>query len=202
MTLRREQLSPRGSTSASDNQLFFEALGRADPAAIRQLAAKIATGVRQASARAGLMPQDAEETLNDAVVITISNIRDGKFQYMDFSPATYASAVVRKLIANRVRVKKPAAQELDNLPLLSDMNPEAYMQAKERQKLVGQLLQKLEETCRQLIQLKYFNTLRDEEIVDQQLTSFTSVNSLKSKRSQCLKKLAGLALEAGITSVF
>ncbi|MBV6441752.1 MAG: hypothetical protein EPGJADBJ_03441 [Saprospiraceae bacterium] len=201
MTLRREQLSPRGSTSAFDNQSFFEALGRAEPAAIRQLAAKIVTGVRQMSARAGLSPQDAEEILNDAVVITISNIREGKFRFMDFSPATYASGVARKLIANRVRVKKPAAQELDNLPLLSDMNPEAYVQDKERQKLVGQLLQQLEETCRQLIQLKYFNTLRDEEIIDKQLTPFTSVNSLKSKRSQCLKKLAGLALEAGITSV-
>lgn len=86
----------------SDNQMFFEALGRAEPAAIRELAAKIVTGVRQASARAGLSPQDAEETLNDAVVITISNIREGKFQYMDFSPATYASGVARKLIANRI----------------------------------------------------------------------------------------------------
>ena len=202
MTLRGEPLQSPENTVLPDNQSFFEALGRADPAAIRQLAVKIATGVQQASARAGLSPQDAEETLNDAIVITISNIRDGKFQYMEFSPATYASAVARKLIANRIRVKKPAAQELDSLPLLSDMNPETYVQDKERQQLVGQLLERLEEPCRQLIQLKYFNALHDQEIVDQQLTPFTSVNSLKSKRSQCLKKLTGLAREAGITNVF
>lgn len=198
MTLREEQQPPRHT----DNQAFFEALGRAEAPAIRQLAAKVAFGVQQAAARAGLSPQDAEETLNDAVVITISNIRDGKFQYMDFSPATYAAGVARKLIANRIRAKKPVAMEPDNLPLLSDLNPETYLNDKERQTLVGQLLQRLEDTCRQLIQLKYFNTLRDEEIIDRQLTQFTSVNSLKSKRSQCLKRLAGLALEAGITGVF
>ncbi len=198
MTLEEEQ-SPSRQTG---NQSFFNALGRAEAPAIRLLAGKIAFGVQQAAARAGLSPQDAEETLNDAVVITISNIRDGKFQYLDFSPATYAAAVARKLIANRIRTKKPAALEPDNLPLLSDLNPEAYLNDKERQTLVGQLLQRLEDTCRQLIQLKYFNTLRDEEIIDRQLTQFTSVNSLKSKRSQCLKRLAGLALEAGITGVF
>lgn len=198
MTLRKEQQPPL----QTDNQSFFDALGRAEAPAIRQLAAKIAFGVQQAAAQAGLSPEDAEETLNDAVVITISNIRDGKFQYMDFSPATYAAGVARKLIANRIRVKKPATQEPDNLPLLSDLNPETYLHAKERQKLVGDLLKRLEETCRQLIKLKYFDTLQDQEIVSRQLTQFTSINSLKSKRSQCLKKLAGLALEAGITGVF
>lgn len=197
MTLKEEQ-----PPQPTNNQSFFDALGRAETPAIRQLAAKITFVVQQAAAQAGLTPQDAEETLNDAVVITISNIRDGRFQFMDFSPATYAAGVARKLIANRIRAKKPATLEPDNLPLLSDLNPETYLHDKERQTLVGQLLKRLEETCRQLIQLKYFNTLRDEEIIDRQLTPFTSVNSLKSKRSQCLKRLAGLALEAGITSAF
>lgn len=198
MTLKEEPPTPQ----QPDNQSFFDALGRAEAPAIRQLAAKIAFVVQQAAAQAGLSPQDAEETLNDAVVITLSNIRDGRFQFMDFSPATYAAGVARKLIANRVRVKKPATMEPDNLPLLSDLNPEAYLQNKERQNLVGELLKRLEETCRQLIKLKYFDTLRDEEIVARQLTPFTSINSLKSKRSQCLKKLAALALEAGITGTF
>lgn len=117
MTLREEQQPPQ----PTDNQSFFDALGRAEAPAIRQLAAKITFGVQQAAAQAGLAPQDAEETLNDAVVITISNIRDGKFQFRDFSPATYATGVARKLIANRMRVKKPAAQEIENLPLLSDL---------------------------------------------------------------------------------
>ena len=82
MTLKKEQ-----QLQQTGNRAFFEALGRAEATAIRQLAGKIAFGVRQAIAQAGLSPQDAEETLNDAMVITISNIRDGKFQYLDFSPA-------------------------------------------------------------------------------------------------------------------
>lgn len=181
-----------------EKQAFFDALGRAESQAIRNLAKKISYGVKQATSRAGLLPQDAEELLNDAVVITISNIREGKFKFMDFSPASYAAGVARRLIANRIRTKKPIAEELTDLPLISDLNPEKYMKDKERQSIVGQLLAKLGGTCQKLIRFKYFDQLKDKEIIEKKLIDFTSINSLKSKRSQCMKKLASMAKEEGI----
>ncbi|MEZ4961853.1 MAG: sigma-70 family RNA polymerase sigma factor [Saprospiraceae bacterium] len=185
-----------------DNQPFFDALGRAEPAAIRLLSQKISYGVNRAASNAGLPPEDAEELVNDAIVITITNIKEGKFQFMEFSPATYAAGVARKLVANQIRTKKPPSKELDNLPLASDLDPESYLKDKERQSIVGQLLEKLGDTCQQLLKMKYFTHLRDQEIIDRQLAAFTSINSLKSKRSQCLKQLAGIAAEAGIHEMF
>lgn len=185
-----------------DKQAFFEALGRADREAIQLLAGKITPAVRQATAQYRLPAEEVEEVVNDSVVITISNIRQGKFHFQDYSPTAYAKGVARRLLANRLRTKKPTAESLDDLPLVSDFDPETYLSDKERQSVVGQLLARLGEGCQEIIRLKFFDQLKDVEIIERQLAAFSSINSLKSKRSQCLKKLAALAAEAGISGDF
>ncbi len=186
----------------TDNRAFYEALGRAETPSIKLLAEKIGYNVRQTALQARLSPEDAEELLNDAVVITIANIRNGKFQFTEFSPVTYAKGVVRKLIANRLRSVKPESEAIGDLHLPSDLDADIYLQDRERQAIVGKLLNQMGESCRVLIHMKYFNQLKDEEIIHQGLTIYTSVGSLKSKRSQCLKKLAEIARQAGINEVF
>lgn len=186
----------------SDKRAFYDALGRVEPTAVKLLSAKIEYEVNKAVKVAGLQSEDAEELVNDTVIITISNIKKGQFLFSDYAPATYAKGVVRKLIANRLRSKKPRSEELDNVHLTSSFNPEKYMEDKERQFIVSELLERLGSKCRQLIKMKYFKHLRDEEIIQQQLTTYSSVGSLKSKRSQCLKELEVLTRDAGIKEVF
>jgi len=186
----------------SDKKAFFDALGRVDTSAVKLLRQKINYDVRQAARQTNLSPEDAEELLNDAVVITVTNIKKGKFLYTDFSPAAYAQGVVRKLIANRIRTYKPKYEELEKVSLASGFDPEKYLQDKERQSIIGALLERLGENCRQLIKMRYFRQLKDQEIIDQQLTTYSSLGSLKSKRSQCLKELGALARNAGIEKVF
>jgi RNA polymerase sigma factor (sigma-70 family) len=183
---------------STDKQAFYDALGRAEPAAIRALAGKIAYDVKQATQHAALSAEDAEELVNDAVMITITNIQNQSFLYSDFSPVAYAKGVVRKLVANKVRSKKPRHEALEDFETTSDINPEAYLNNKELEQLVGKLLGKLEENCRQLLRLKYFENLRDKEIVEQNLTSYSSTTSLKSKRNQCMNKLIEIANETGL----
>ncbi len=181
-----------------DNKAFYDALGRAEPGAIRVLAGKIAGNVRQAALRAALSTEDAEELVHDAVVVTIANIQNQTFLFSDFSPVAYANGVVRKLIANRVRARKPAQEALEDNEMFSDYDPEIYLNNKELEHLIGKLLGKLGENCQQLLRLKYFDNLRDQEIVDQQLTPYHSTNSLKSKRNQCMGKLIELAKASGL----
>ncbi len=184
----------------ADKQAFYHALGRAAPAAIRALAGKISYDVKQATLQAGFTVEDAEEIVNDAVVITISNIQNQSFLFAEFSPAAYANGVARKLLANRIRTKKPRQQELEDTTPAKDFNPETYLNNKELETTIGKLLGKLEENCRKLLRLKYFDNLRDKEIVEQKLTPYTSTTSLKSKRNQCLNKLIELAKAAGIAA--
>lgn len=184
------------------NRALFDQLSRAEAPAIRALSDKITPDIRREAKRAGLRPQDAEELVSDALFITLKSIRNGKFQFQDYHPAAYAMGVARKLISNHLRTRKPQTEGLENVAAPSDFNPENYLKNKERKAIVRQLLDQLGSTCRQLLALKYFEQLKDQEIIDQQLTGFTTTGSLKSKRSQCLKKMAEQARLAGITEVF
>ena len=186
----------------SDKKALFDALGKLEPTAVRYLGKKIDYDTRQAAKQARLSLEDAEELVNDAVVITISNIRKGTFPFEDSSPVAYAKGVVRKLIANRLRTKKPTKERLEKVHLASDFNPDKYIQDKERRSIVARLLERLGENCHNLLKMKYFNHLKDQEIITQNLTPYSTVGSLKSKRSQCLKELEQLARQAGIKGVF
>lgn len=182
----------------NNKKAFYDALGMAQPVAIRALAGKISFNVKQAAKQAGLMPEDAEELLNDAVFITISNIRDGSFEFDGVSPAAYANGVVRKLISGRLRSKKTRQEELKDYAHASSFDPETYLNDKELETIMGQLLGKLEENCRNLLRLKYFENLRDKEIIEQKLTPYTTTTSLKSRRNQCLNKLIEIAKATGL----
>lgn len=180
----------------------YISLSKASPVAIRQLAKQIQPDVRKACLNAGFSLEDAEELLNDVLVITISNIRKQTFEFQNFHPAAYAMGVSRKLLANRIRSKKPPTESIEYLSEHSKLNPEKYYEDKERQIIVGQLLHKLGRVCRQLIEMRYYQHYRDKELLEKKLVPFSTVNSLKSKRSQCLKQLANLARAAGIYKVF
>ncbi len=195
-TLKKENYKGTSTQEVSketENHTLFESLKRAETGAIQQLAVQITPGTRRAALNARLSLLDAEELVNDALVITINNIRKGSFQFQNFTAAAYANGVVRKLIANRIRTKKPSSKPLSGFENIADFSPEEYLQKKEKEQYIGKLFAKLGDTCRKVLHLKYFENLRDQEIISKAMTSFTSINSLKSKRSQCLKKLVTLA---------
>ena len=186
----------------SDKKAFFDALDKMDPKAVRLLGKKIESDIKQAARNGRLSPEDAEELVNDAVVTTVSNIRKGTFPFIDSSPVAYAKGVGQKLIANRIRKQRPQSEDLSIVQVASDFNPEKYIQDKERRNIVKTLLGRLGENCRNLLQLKYFSHLRDKEAIDKGMAAYTTVGSMRAKRSQCLKELEGLARGAGITQVF
>lgn len=202
MTFSISKLQRAEKDLLADKKGFYEALGRAEPAAIRALASKISYDVRKSAKRAKLTAEDTEELLSDAVFITITNIQKQTFQFADFSPAAYANGVVRKLIANRLRIKKLEQEAFDDEAHLSEFDPESYLNRKELESIMGKLLGSLGENCQQLLRLKYFDNLRDKEVVEQELTLYTSTTSLKSKRNQCLNKLIEKAKEAGLLQYF
>ena len=176
---------------------FFIKLKNADPGAIRELASKISYRTNQMVRQANFSTQDAEELVQDALVITITNIRKERFQFQKFTPTAYALGVVRKLIANKLRKRKLSTTSLKGTENLPDFSPEAFLQKKEREQFIGKLLHQLGETCQQILQLKYFEGYKDEEIIRERKTGFSNVNSLKVKRSQCMKQLRALARSQG-----
>ena len=190
------------STATAGKKAFFERLKQADVATIRSLALMIAPEVRSLVRQAGLPGEDVEELLHDAILVTLSAIRKGAFQFIDVHPASYAKGVARKLAANRARTKKPLAEWDDRLAGTASFTPEDHLQNKERVAIVRELLDRLGEDCRRVLLLKYFEHRRDQEVIEEKLTAYSTTGSLKSKRGQCLKKLADLARNAGLREAF
>lgn len=181
-----------------EERALITALKKAESIAIRLVATKITPDVRSAVRKCSLPEEEVEEVVHDALMVLISAIQEGKYEDQDYHPAAYAMGVARKLIANRARAKKVDNVELDKLQLVSDFDPERYVNEKEQRSLVEKLLQQLGDTCQQLIRFKYFDNLKDKEIVAQQLLEFSTTDSVKSKRSQCMKKLVEIAQAAGV----
>jgi RNA polymerase sigma factor (sigma-70 family) len=141
----------------------------------------------------GVDEMDAEEVVNDAVIILIQKVETQKYVYSGNDPCSYAIEIAKKLIYNLKRKKQIAGISLSEEFDVPDFDTENYMESKDKEEILGSLLLKISENCRNLIQLKYLDGFKDEEILNNQLTQYTSINTLKVKRSECMKKLGELA---------
>jgi hypothetical protein len=56
----------------------------------------------------------------------------------------------------------------------------------------------LSDNCRQLIRLKYIDEWPDKTVIEQKMTQYTTVDALKNKRAQCMKKLTEMLHESNL----
>lgn len=180
--------------AAGEREQFFQRLKALEPLAIRHLAQKVGSFLSIVPIRDLINAEDREEITNDAVFITLKKILEESFKPTQADPATFAIAVAKNLVGNFLQKKRiPTASlyGIKDIPEI-DVTPEELLQNVEREKLLGRMLDRLEEPCRQIILLRYFHEIPDEEAVRQKLVPYSTADSLKSKRSRCLKELAKL----------
>lgn len=172
---------------------LFLNLKNEDPKAILNLKARIHPFIQTHSMSGDLSPEDLEEIVNDTVLTCLRKIQDGTCRFMDCDPAVYAISVARRLIANHRRRHLLRCEGLEEYHGLSETDPHQYCEQKEQKRILHEWLAQLGDTGAKIIRYHYLEGLRDEEVVRRQLTPYTTVNSLKTKRSQYMKKLVGLA---------
>lgn len=175
-----------------DKRAFHEQLHSAEPAAIRQLYARIAGVITHAASCRQIGPQDTEEIIQDALLITIKKIRDGSFRFLGFDPATYAVQVGRGLVLNFCRKRKILHDNLESQSNLADADAHLFAEKKEQLELLEQAMNRLGEGCRQLIRYRFYENLTDEAVLHLGTTAYTNTDSLKATRNRCMKKLAAL----------
>lgn len=173
---------------------LVDGLRRMETNAIAYIMAKTEPSVRYLVRQAQLPETHCRDILHDALVILIKKIQDEVYDSKESAPATYLIAIARNLVANQSRRSKAALIEpLEQFPELVDHHILAFQEGKERRELLDNLLQTLGDPCAQLIRLKYLDGYRDEEILAQKLTHYTTPLALRSKRSKCFQKLIELA---------
>lgn len=198
------QTSSGGKPITPDHRDFIAALRNVETPAIKQLHSELAVAIKSIKGIYLISKEDIEELKNDALLITIRRLQDGQILFDHTSPVAFARGVVIKLLQNRMRKRSLDVVELVDHGQSSGFDVEEYLLYKETELKIGKLLASLGGVCEKIIRLKYFDLMKDQDIVGLRLVPFSNVDSLKSKRCFCLKKLAELAKEQGINlkSVF
>jgi RNA polymerase sigma factor (sigma-70 family) len=137
---------------------------------------------------------DAEDMLQEALIVMWERVRSGRFEYTakldTFVFATVKNMWMRRLF--RKRHELPETQRPDDSPdgaasVLDDMI------AGEESRLVKEALDELGDPCRNLLLLFYWEELPMDEIAAR--LGFANAETAKSKKYQCKKALQALLQE-------
>jgi DNA-directed RNA polymerase specialized sigma24 family protein len=149
--------------------------------------------IRKIVAGYGLPAEQAEDVLNDATLIFLQKIESGAYQFEGNTPTTYCIEIAKRLALMATRRHKRRSEPLESLPETSDPDAEALLHRRELGEMVQLLLGQLGQPCDNVVKLYHIDGYSDEEVVRNQWTNYKTADSLKMKRSDCMKKLVQLA---------
>jgi RNA polymerase sigma factor (sigma-70 family) len=131
---------------------------------------------------------DAEEVLQEALVILWERVRQGRYRHAA-RLETFLYATARNLWLRRLaRVRREAPREIDPEELASeDPSPLDQLIESEESALIANALRRLGEPCRTLLVLFYWEEANMEEIAGR--LGFANAETAKSKKYQCKKAL-------------
>jgi RNA polymerase sigma factor (sigma-70 family) len=129
---------------------------------------------------------DAEDMLQEALIVLWERVRSGRFSY-DAKLDTFIFATAKNMWLRRLA---RARRELPGTPdagATDDPSPLEQMIETEEAQLVEAALRQLGEPCRTLLLLFYWEELPLEEIAAR--LGFLNADTVKSKKYQCKKAL-------------
>jgi len=134
---------------------------------------------------------DAEDLLQEAVVILWEKVRKGEFEYRS-KLSTFVFATVKNLWLRRLaRSRREIPMELDpERAEAGDPSPLEEAIETEQAQLVRDALERLGEPCKTLLLLFYWEELPMEEIALKM--GMANADTAKSKKYQCKKALERL----------
>ncbi len=183
-----------GKSIFADEDFFLNEVRRGDSKAIIFLQNNASGFTRTLLEQKKLPEHLKSEVLNDASIIVLKKIREPGFTLLSAKLSTYFIEIVKNVVLNKTRGRQFAGNDsLDDQHHLSDQSVEEYYARKENIELINRLLNDIALPCSAIIRLKYLDGYADEEVVQQQLVPYSTVESLRVKRSDCMKKLKDMA---------
>lgn len=177
------------------NRELFDGLARIETAAICCLQEKSRGTIWSYGKMRGLGDHDLEEVLEDATVIFLEKIGNGAYEFLGMTPVTYHVEIAKRLVLKRAEKRRLPHIDIDLVPVNGDDEIGNYYEQKALEEKVTKLLGQLGENCREVIRLRYYERLPDAEVIEKKLTPYSSVGSLKVKRSECLGKLQSMVAD-------
>lgn len=176
-----------------DNERLFHGLKSLDNAAILCVQTRVMASARKFAKQYGLPPDSADEVLNQSTLVFLKKIQDGSYQFQGHAPSTYLVEIMRRVALMMTRTQQKSHEALESHHDLHDPDVEAAHRQRESADLVRQFLAQIGEPCQSVIRLHHIDGYSDEEVVRQGWTRYSTTDSLKIKRSDCMKKLIQIA---------
>ncbi|MDD8017765.1 MAG: sigma-70 family RNA polymerase sigma factor [Bacteroidota bacterium] len=131
---------------------------------------------------------DAEDLLQEAVIILWERVREDRFEYSS-KLSTFIYATAQNLWRRRLaRMKKEISVEFDEkIEANDDPSILDELVENERSKTIALALVKLGEPCKTLLMLFYWENSSMDEIAKR--LKFANADTVKSKKYQCKKAL-------------
>lgn len=177
---------------SSHEQLFW-GIQQLDNQAILCVQSKALNSARKYAKQYRLPASEVEDILNQSTLIFLRKIREGSYVFQNNAPSTYLVEVVRRVVLTAARKVSHNTESIENQHHLEDPDHDNHQKRLEAAEMVSGLLQQLGDPCEQVIRIHHIDGYTDEEAVQQKLTRYNTVDSLKMKRSDCMKKLIQLA---------
>jgi RNA polymerase sigma factor (sigma-70 family) len=175
------------------NEQLFVGLRNLNNSAILCVQTKAMPLVRKFVHQYGLPADSADEVLNQSTLIFLRKIKEGSYQFEGHAPSSFLIEIVRRVTLGMTRTKKHTHETIDNHLDIADQDLEDHQRRSESADLVRQFLGQIGEPCEAVIRLHHIEGYSDEEVVRQGWTRYTTTDSLKIKRSDCMKKLIQIA---------
>lgn len=174
-----------------DSQILIEDLKNEKTDAIKYLTNRVWNSIFQIGKSYRLVDEDIVELHSDCIMIFIDKLRNNKYNYQGFEPSSYVIEIAKKRIFYYVRnATKYFSEDIELHSEISELSDEII---NDELKVLESLLDNLSDKCRKLIALKYFDNIKDKEVIAKNYTQYTTVDALKNHRSQCMKKLLSAA---------
>ena len=130
----------------------------------------------------------AEDVFQDSYLILLRQLQKPGFQ-INRSLSNYLQGICRNLWLQELRQKKNSGvqskEDLEYIAIIEDQVP-SY-EINERNQIIISLLESLNEDCRKIIELFYYQEMRMAQIYE--VMGYSSEQVAKNKKSSCLKKL-------------
>ena len=135
--------------------------------------------------------EDAEDIIQDAIVIFLNKVRFRALQHLTRKISTYIFAVARNIWKYRLRNKaRMPVADTENIP---DPNGNLDEGSAIYGQVLRQLMDLLPEPCKSIIRAFYLNRLSVREMAAK--FGYKDENGMKKKKSLCMKSARVLAKE-------
>lgn len=163
-----------------DEKEIFERIQKGDEKALEFIYKKYYRMMTKLVVTNSGTEEEARDVYQDALVVFWQKARSGNL-VMTAKMSTYIYSICQNLWRKELERKKRLSNEEKDSPQNMDMDSE------ERNRIIGECLNQLGETCRKVLMYYYFDEMSMQEIADK--LGFANTDTAKTKKYKCKQKL-------------